>query len=132
MDNIQYIKQVTTFQGFTASIGQWTQAVQMPAVNPDMCIVRGITYLGPSPSLKEYLIWCSLTNEYIGSVNVETIASQSPGTRIILNNPVGNTLTFQLHLINTVTNTVAVDPAADGSIAIHLEFVKFQNTPSHA
>jgi hypothetical protein len=132
MSNIQYIKNFTTYQGFNASIGQWTQAVSMPSVNPDMCIVRGITYLGPSASTKVYLIWCSLTNDYIGSLNVDNISTQSPGTRIMLNSPVPNSLTFQLYLINTVNNTISIDPAADGDIAIHLEFIKYRDTPSHA
>jgi hypothetical protein len=124
MSNIQYIKNVTTFSTFSSSLGQWTQSVQMPSENPDMCIVRGITFLGPSGSLKVYLIWCNLTNDYIGSLNAENVATQSSGMRFMLNNPVPNNLTFQLHLIDTTNNTVSVDPAADGDIAVHLEFIK--------
>lgn len=133
MSNIQYIQNVTTFAGFNSSIGQWTkQILSAPNDNPDVCIVRGITFLGPSISVKSYLIWCSLINDYIGSVNAANITTQSPGSMFLINKPIGNALTFQLHLIDTVANTASTDPTTDGDISIHLEFIKYKDTPPHA
>jgi hypothetical protein len=136
---IQYIKNVTAYASFNASLGQWTQQIQsLPADNPDECIIRSITYLGPANSVKTYLIWSSLNNDYIGSANVDAISTQAPGARIMLNNPVGNSVTFQLHQIvpsavpGASITQAATDVAADGSIVIHMEFVKYKDTPSHA
>jgi hypothetical protein len=64
-----------------------------------MNVSCSITYLGPANSVKTYLIWSSLNNDYIGSANVDAISTQAPGARIMLNNPVGNSVTFQLHQI---------------------------------
>jgi hypothetical protein len=133
MSNIHYIKNVTTFCGFVASPGQWTKQIpSMPSINPDVCVVRSITFLGPTNSQKVYMIWCSLINDYIGSCTAANITTQCPGSTFLLNSPVGNSLTFQLHVIDTVTNTVSLDQAVDGDVVIQMEFIKYINSPPHA
>jgi hypothetical protein len=133
MSNILYRQNMTTWAFFSDTPGQWIyRTPEMSSVNPDMCIVRGITFLGPQAVEKTYAIWCSLTNDYIGSCNGTCTVSQSQGMQIELNSPVPNSLTFQLHVINTVANTLTLDPLANGNIIIHLEFIKYRNTPPHA
>lgn len=132
MSNIQYIQNETAFWAFDIKVGQWIHQISsIPAENPDVCIVRGITWMGPFSSQKTYLIWCSLVNNYIGSVNVANITTQSSGAMFILNKPIGNSLTFQLHMIG-LNGVALTDPAVEGAISIHLEFIKYKDTPPHA
>ena len=133
MANIQYIKSSTNWATFNDMPGVWTQQIPaMPSVNPDMCIVRGVTFLGPIADEKTFLIWCSLTNDYIGSFNSNCIVSQTQGMQIVLNSPVPNSLTFQLHLIDPAANVLALDQHVFGNIAIQLEFIKYKDVPLHA
>ena len=83
MPEIQYIKNVTVAKSFDAAPGIMTkQLTGMPDHNPDECIIRAINWNGEPDDNYMYLLWCSLTNDIIGSFCGGNIAPHFPQSRI--------------------------------------------------
>lgn len=130
MPEIQWIKNVTTFAAFSNTPAVWSQQISgFPNENPDVVIIRSVTWAAPT-SNSAYLVWCDFLNAYIGSFSGETISGQYSGMTFIINSPVPNHLTFQLHEVQA--NGSATTATVLGNVIVHLEFVKYHRIRPHA
>ena len=135
MSHIQYIKNVTATGAFGGASGGTPgvfskQINSIPAPNPDEVIIRAINFRGDSNDENLYLIWCNLTNDYIGSFCGGSLSPHFPQTTIKLNSLVPHTLEFKIY-----TPSISGDIYADvmtGELAIHMDFIKYRSVPSHA
>ncbi len=134
MPNIQYIKNVTVAAAFSNSAGSFSKTIHnMPSSNPDEVIIRAMNFNGAAADTNLYLVWCSLTQDYIGSFCGGSLAPHFPQTTIWLNSTVHNTLEFRIYTPTTVGGgTVALVTSMTGDLAIHMDFIKYRNVPSHA
>lgn len=88
---------------------------------PDEAIVRQITFSSTVLSAGIYLVWCSLTNDYIGSFHNRTSGTITfPNMRIITKNDVPNNLQFRIELAGTPGAA-----ALAGQWAVQVDFIKY-------
>lgn len=132
MSRYDKIKNVSVFNDLTAQPTSWYTNTNLHFV-PDEVVVRQITYHGATTDDGIFMIWCSLTNEYIGSFSVSDISTSSvfvnvnPNTRIqCLPNSINQSLQFQIHSINAQNSPFASN-ALTGKIVINLDFISFKN-----
>jgi hypothetical protein len=132
MSDIEYIKNVTVAHRFASSPGTFTHTITgLPlSSNPDECVIRAFNFNGDASDFNLYFIWCSLTNDYIGSFCGGSIAPHFPQTRIRLNSPVPNMLEFKLYT-PTANGMVHIDSTV-GELGIHMDFIKYRNVTPHA
>lgn len=131
MSRYDKIKNVSVFNDLTTQPTSWYTNTNLHFV-PDEVVVRQITYHGPTTDDGIFMIWCSLTNEYIGSFSVSDISTSSvfvnvnPNTRIqCLPNSINQSLQFQIHSINAQNSPFASN-ALTGKIVINLDFISFK------
>jgi len=133
MPEIQYIKNVTVAKSFNAEPGLMTkQLTGMPDHNPDECIIRTINWNGAVDDTFMYLIWCNLTNDFIGSFCGGNIAPHFPQSRIWLTGPVPNYLEFKIYVLRDGTDQPEMYGSLDGGLAITMEFAKYKRSRDHA
>jgi hypothetical protein len=132
MSDIEYIKNVSVAHRFLASPAVFTHTITgLPLANPDECIIRAFNFNGEADDDRLYLIWCSLTNDFIGSFCGGSIAPHFPQTRIRLNSPVPNMLEFRLYAFNALSELAPI-PTTIGDLGIHMDFIKYRNVAPHA
>ena len=132
MANIEYIKNVTAFTSLNNKSGQFSTTITgIPNQNPDELVVRMINYNGPAGDAFQYLIWCSLTNDYIGSFVGENISPSSPQITIRLNAPITNNVDFKFYRI-LEGGVLEFPENFVGNVCIHLDLIKYKKTPIHA
>jgi len=133
MPEVQYIKNVTVAKSFNAEPGLMTkQLTGMPDHNPDECIIRAINWNGEPDDNYMYLLWCSLTNDIIGSFCGGNIAPHFPQSRIWLTGPVPNYLEFKIYVLVHGDNPPIIYNAIKGDLAITMEFAKYKRSRDHA
>lgn len=135
MSNIQYIKNVTVSSSFGnangGTAGIFSKEINnMPSPNPDEVIVRAINFRGDSADNNLYLIWCNLTNDYIGSFCGGSLSPHFPQTIIRLNALIPNTLEFKIYTPSN-SGDIYTDQMT-GELAIHFDFIKYRSVPSLA
>jgi hypothetical protein len=132
MSRFDKIKNLSVYNDLTASPTSWYFNTNLHFV-PDEVIVRQISYNGPPTQDGVFMIWCSITNEYIGSFAVleaavgavSTIVNVTPNTRIqCLPNAINQSLQFQIHGINGQNAPYASNILA-GQIIINLDFIRY-------
>ncbi len=124
-NDIQYIKNVTVWTQFTASAGSFSKTITgMPNSIPDEVIIRALNFNGQSDDGNLYLVWCNLTNDYIGSFCGGALAPHFPQTKITLTNPVPNELQFVLYT-PSASGLVTI-PSTNGDLAIHMDFIYYK------
>ena len=133
MPEIQYIKNVTVAKSFSVEPGVMTkQLTGMPDHNPDECIIRTINWNGAVDDTFMYLIWCNLTNDFIGSFCGGNIAPHFPQSRIWLTGPVPNYLEFKIYVLRDGSDQPEMYGSLDGGLAITMEFAKYKRSRDHA
>ena len=142
MSRYEKIKNIVICANLTNTPVSFNQNTNIAWI-PDEIIVRQISYQGPMGPDGVFLVWCSLHNDYIGSFtlneNSSDVTSSSisyPNTliRCLPNNP-NQTLTFQIHTINSTGNPVPISSSninananmVSGSLVIHLDYCKYVN-----
>ena len=67
---------------------------------PTEAVVRQISYLGPNAQeVGNVLVWCSITNDFIGCFNVGAYGAMvNPQTQILLTSPLQNQIQFQIEV----------------------------------
>jgi hypothetical protein len=131
MAHIEKIKNVTIFNDLTNSPISWIQNTRLSFV-PDEVRVRQITYHGPPTGDGAFMIWSSVTNDYIGSFSVaeatgftSVAVNVTPNTVIkLLPNSINQSLTFQIHSINGSGVPFASNNLT-GQIMINLDFIRY-------
>ena len=89
----------------------------------DEVVIRQITYASPGVSIELYLVQSNIGNQIIGTVANMPGFNTTPGTRIILRNPLPNVLSFQLmHPDSTPTPVIT---ATGDAISISMDFIRF-------
>ena len=132
MPEVQYIKNLTVAKFFDAEEGIMTkQLTGMPDHNPDECIIRAINWNGAMDDPYTYLLWCNLTNDFIGSFCGGNIAPHFPQTRIWLTAPVPNYLEFKIYILRPNADPIVFN-TLDGGLTVTLEFAKYKRTRDHA
>jgi hypothetical protein len=125
---IEYIKNVTAFANFVASPGAFTATITgMPSHSPDVAVIRAINWNGQAVDGNLYLLWCNLTNDYVGSFCGGALAPHFPQTHILLHAPVPTMLEFKLYT-PTPTGVVQI-PNITGDLAVHMDFVRYKKAP---
>ena len=93
---------------------------------PDEAVVRQISYFGPvAQEAGNFLIWCSLHNDYIGSFQVNNFGiTVNPNITILIQSMLPSSLEFR---IDTVLADGSTTPytALVGDITIHMDFLKY-------
>jgi hypothetical protein len=102
----------------------------MPSENPDEAVIRAINFNGLANDTIQYLVWCNLKSDFIGSFAGSCIAPHSPQTRIWLNSPVPNMLEFKLYARNG-DNVLEVKDTT-GDLTIQIDFIKYRRIAPHA
>jgi hypothetical protein len=132
MPTVEYIKNVTVATRFSGTPGSFSKPLTgMPASNPDEAIIRAINFNGAADDSNLYLIWCNLTNDFIGSFCGGSLAPHFPGTTIRLMSPVPNMLEFKLYT-PTDDGSIVFVPQTWGDLAVHIDLIKYTRTPPHA
>jgi hypothetical protein len=132
MPTVEYIKNVTAATKLNNATGTFTKLMTgMPPANPDEAIIRSINWNGDAADNRLYLVWCNLTNDYIGSFCGASLTPQSLGITIRLNSPIPNVLEFKLYT-PLVGEEVMMPNDVTGEIAIHIDLIKYTRTPPHA
>jgi len=131
MSKYNVIKNVSIYADLTNTPTVWDfkTGVVFP---PDEIIVRQISYHGLPTSDGIFMIWCNLTNNYIGSFSVSessgftsVAANVNPNTVIqCLPNTIATSIQFQIHSINGVGVPFASNNLT-GAIVINLDFCKY-------
>jgi hypothetical protein len=132
MSRIDKIKNLSVFNDLTASPTSWWTNSNLHFV-PDEVVVRQISYNGAPTADGVFLIWCSLTNDYIGSFSVAEASgftsvgvNVTPNTRIqCLPNSINQSLQFQIHSINAQSQPFASNNLT-GRIVINLDFISYK------
>ena len=133
MPEVQYIKNVVAYAKFAATPSHFAKMITgMPDSNPDEVVIRAINFNGQVNDNFLYLVWCSLTNDFIASFCGGNLSPQSPGTVIRLNAPVPNMLEFKLYGMDAAGSEAKYMNAVTGDLAIHLDFIKYKRVPPHA
>ena len=129
MSNIEYIRNVTTFNTFDRVNGapgvMYNQLTLMPDFSPDQAIVRAINFNGEATDQNMYLIWSNLTNDYIGSFCGGNISPHFPHTTIHLPSSIPNHLEFKI-LTPIGNNQVRAVDNLKGDLVVHIDFVKYK------
>jgi len=132
MPEIQYIKNVTIAKVFGLEEAIVTkQLTGMPDQNPDECVIRSINWNGGVDDTFMYLIWCNLTNDFIGSFCGGNIAPHFPQSRIWLTGPVPNHLELKIYILQPNAPPIVYN-ALNGGLAITMEFIKYKRSRDHA
>jgi hypothetical protein len=107
---------------------------------PDIAILRQISYIDVSPETNfgQYFIWCSLTNNYIGSFYVATQLHSDPvdlGQSMFVSNPqsvitsgvnnISGGVSFRIDILNNGVYSSA--STLNGVINIQIDFLKFKD-----
>lgn len=132
MSHISKIKNVSIFNDLVSSPTSWYTNTNLH-FTPDEAIVRQISYHGPPVGDGVFMIWCSLTNDYIGSFSVSEAsgftsvsANVTPNTRIqCLPNSINQSLQFQIHGISNQSIPFASNNLT-GQIVINMDFVSYK------
>jgi hypothetical protein len=97
-----------------------------PNINfvPDLAVVRQISFNGTgAQQTGNFLVWSSLTNDFIGAFNIGGYsASVNPLSQILLNRPVPNTVQFQIYVVNGGT---VIPATLTGNFSIQIEYIKY-------
>lgn len=89
---------------------------------PDEAIVRQITFSSTVLSAGIYLLWCSLTNDYIGAFHNRTNGTITfPNMRIPIKSGVPNNLQFVIELAGTPGPVAGLN----GQWAVQIDFIKY-------
>lgn len=93
---------------------------------PDIAVIRQITFSGPAAQVAgNFLIWCSLTNDFIGSFQINQYGcSVTPNTEILLQGPLPNEVRFQIFTIVAGGSTVPYDQLT-GDLSIGIDFIRY-------
>ena len=93
---------------------------------PDEVIIRQISYYGIEPYVEGLLyIWCSLTNDVIGTIHVNNASNTVyPKSCMIIKSSLPNQLQFRVYARND-EKVLVPWPNAGGEIAIQMDFIKY-------
>ena len=131
MSKYNAIKNVSVYADLTNTPTVWDFRTGV-SFSPDEIIVRQISYHGPPAGDGLFMIWCNLTNNYIGTFSVaeatgflSVAVNVNPNTVIqCLPNTVVPSIQFQIHSVNNV-GAPAASNNLTGQIAINLDFCKY-------
>lgn len=128
MPEILSIKNVTASHSFTNVPGQFQHTITSMPIHPvDEIVIRAVNWNGESADNFLYLLWSSITNDFVASFCGGSIAPHFPGTRIILSHPPPNVLEFKLYHPRTKSDAPPnFDDNVKGDIAIHIDFISYK------
>ena len=129
MSHFEKIRNVTIFNNLTVNPTQWESRPTL-YFDPDEIVVRQITYNGALRQDGVYLIWCSVTNDYIGSFSIyEGSGFTSAGVNVTPNtclqclpNSTLQGMRFQIHTVNG-SNQLVPTNVLTGTIVLNLDFI---------
>ena len=118
---MSFITNVTAAAIINAT-GAWTIQGGFPTV-VDEVVIRQITYASPGVSIELYLVHSNIGQQIIGTVANTPGFNTTPGTRIILRNPLPNVLSFQL--MHPDSPPIPVITASGDAISISMDFIRY-------
>lgn len=124
-------KNVSVFADLTNTPISWNSDTGV-TFTPDEIVVRQISYHGPPTSDGLFMIWCSITNSYIGSFSVaEAAGFTSVAVNVTPNaviqcgpNSIAKTIQCQIHSISGSGVPFASNNLT-GQIVINLDFIQY-------
>jgi hypothetical protein len=131
MSRIDKIKNLSVFNDLTHTPMVWDFNTNLHFV-ADEVVIRQLSYQGPITDNGLFMIWCSLTNDYIASFAISDISTTSsfvnitPNTRIqCLPNSINQSLQFQVHTVSG-QNTAVSSNSLTGQIVINMDFISYK------
>lgn len=136
MSKYEMIKNVVVFNDLSTTT-DFTFNIGPLSMNPDICIVRSISYAGQKNDVEgTFLIWSDIANDYIGSFATNKMDSDeqttcinlSPQTVILTKQPIMNNTdrSFKIHQVDVGNKQIEADAQLYGDFSITLEFVTYK------
>lgn len=133
--NVIVFNDLSNSTDFTFNVGPFT-------LNPDVCMVRSISYSGEADDIQgNYMIWSDITNDYIASFAIENksinaadgetvpVVNLNPQSILLIKQAMMNSSERKFKIYHVAQGNKVVNPVTYqlfGELSITLEFITYK------